>query len=217
MYNWNKEQSFDWYVNNSKLNAVELNASFYRFPFPSQVKSWVEKRKQMRFIIKVNRWVTHLFRFNIRALATWHKFHKLFNPLDDVLDFYLFQLPPSAKPSSSERIAEFFKKTGLKERFALEWRNEAWFTKDWVRWAKDLGLTLVSVDAPELPRLIFSVNGIVYVRMHGRQYWYSHDYSLQELEEVKKKIVAARPKKVYIMFNNNHDMLKNAGQTLHLF
>jgi uncharacterized protein YecE (DUF72 family) len=28
------------YVTNSELNAVELNASFYRFPFPTMVKSW---------------------------------------------------------------------------------------------------------------------------------------------------------------------------------
>lgn len=217
MYSWNKGQIFDWYVKNSELNAVELNASFYRFPFPSQVKSWAEKRQDLRFIIKVNRWITHLFRFNIRALATWDKFYKLFKPLDDAIDFYLFQLPPSTKPSSAERIAEFFKKTELQERFALEWRNEAWFTGEWVRWAEKLGMTLVSVDAPELPRQLFNVNGIVYVRMHGREYWYSHNYSLQELEGVQKNIIAAKPKKVYMMFNNDHNMLKNAQQALHLF
>jgi len=31
MYGWNEKQSVDWYVANSGLNAVELNASFYPF------------------------------------------------------------------------------------------------------------------------------------------------------------------------------------------
>ncbi len=64
-----------------------------------------------------------------------------------------------------------------------------------VRWAEDLGLTLVSVDAPELSRQLFNVNGIVYVRMHGREYWYSHEYSLKELEEVKRILLLRKPRK----------------------
>ena len=40
-YDWNKGKG--WFVKNSKLNLVELNASFCRFPFPNQIKSYVEK------------------------------------------------------------------------------------------------------------------------------------------------------------------------------
>ncbi|RLF12723.1 MAG: DUF72 domain-containing protein, partial [Thermoprotei archaeon] len=29
LYDWNLDGSLDWYVKNSGLNAVELNASFY--------------------------------------------------------------------------------------------------------------------------------------------------------------------------------------------
>ena len=32
MYPWNLGRSLEWYVNHSGLNAVELNASFYRIP-----------------------------------------------------------------------------------------------------------------------------------------------------------------------------------------
>ncbi|RLI98826.1 MAG: DUF72 domain-containing protein, partial [Candidatus Aenigmatarchaeota archaeon] len=57
-YGWNPN-GFDWYIKNSGLNSVELNASFYRFPFPNQVKSWARKTKEfnpsLRWSIKVNR------------------------------------------------------------------------------------------------------------------------------------------------------------------
>ena len=101
-YSWNPD-GFDWFVKNSGLNAVELNASFYRFPFPNQVKAWARKTKKfnpkLRWSIKVNRFITHVFKFSEKALVTWNKFKKLFKPLEENIDFFLFQLPPSVTPS----------------------------------------------------------------------------------------------------------------------
>ncbi|MCD6409572.1 MAG: DUF72 domain-containing protein [Candidatus Verstraetearchaeota archaeon] len=219
MYIWNPD-GFDWYLVNSKLNAVELNASFYRFPFPSMVKSWASKsRGKLRWAVKVSRWVTHVFKLSERAYSTWMKFRELFKPLDDIVDFYLFQLPPQAAPTESfvRRLEKFYRNSGLEERFALEWRNLKWFLdKKWVKWAEELGLTLVSVDSPEHPRDSFCVNGIVYLRMHGREAWYAHYYEEEELIEVAEKIKETSPEKVYVFFNNNHAMLENAQRMLEI-
>ncbi|MEM2841617.1 MAG: DUF72 domain-containing protein, partial [Candidatus Bathyarchaeia archaeon] len=76
-YSWNEEGSLDWYVANSGLNAVELNTSFYRFPYPNMVKSWASKGKDLRWAVKVNRLITHTFKFNDRALQSWMKFQNL--------------------------------------------------------------------------------------------------------------------------------------------
>ena len=145
-YSWNPN-GFEWYVRNSGLNSVELNASFYRFPFPSQVKSWKNKTQKLnpdlRWSIKVNRLITHVFKLNERALSIWNRFESLFKPLEENIDFYLFQLPPSISSNLAERIEKFYEKSGLEERFALEWRNLRWFSDEWIRWARDLGLTLV--------------------------------------------------------------------------
>jgi len=46
--------------------------------------------------------------------------------------------------------------------------------------------------------------------MHGRENWYSHNYTKEELKEIADKIEEINPKKVYIFFNNNHNMLLNA-------
>jgi uncharacterized protein YecE (DUF72 family) len=212
-YDWNPN-GLDWFVQNSRLNSVELNASFYRYPYPNQVKGWLSKGKKLRWALKVNRLVTHVYKFNQTGWTRWKSFQKLFQPLDKNTDFYLFQLPPSMGPDSKKRLETFYKKTKLGERFALEWRKEEWFTKENVEWAKELGLTLVSVDAPQFSRDVYNTSGLVYVRMHGRSGWYSHNYSDSEIQEVLGKIQIAKSKKAYVFYNNDHAMLENAQRML---
>jgi uncharacterized protein YecE (DUF72 family) len=216
LYDWNLGRNFDWYLENSKLNAVELNASFYRFPFPNQVKSWARKGKKLRWAIKVNRLVTHVFRYNERAINTWKKFKRLFDPLDGLIDFYLFQLPPKYTPKAAGTLERFIRVTKLRERFAREVRNEAWFKHEWIEWARKLGITWVSVDCPDFPREVYNTSGLVYERVHGRTAWYSHYYTDAELEEIVARIQRAKPRKAYAFFNNDHDMLENAQRMLAL-
>lgn len=215
-YSWNPELSFEWYAKNSELNAIELNSSFYHFPYLNQVKSWAIKTQEinpeLRWSIKVNRFITHVFKFNEKALSTWKKFETLFKLLNENIDFYLFQLPPNLKPNYAPRLEKFIKATNLKEMFALEVRNLEWFDDKWIEWASSLEITWVSVDAPDytkLPRKIYCTNGLVYERMHGRSEWYSHEYTQKELLEVARKIIRIKPKKIYVLFNNNHAMLLN--------
>lgn len=213
-YSWNEGGSLDWYVSNSGLNAVELNASFYRFPYPNMVKSWAGKCGGLRWSVKVNRLVTHTFKFNDRAFDSWEKFRNLFKPLDPKIDFYLFQLPPSTTPKSAPAIERFFERTKLKERFALEVRNQKWFVKEWLDWASRLGLTWVSIDSPDFTLQVYNTNGLVYERMHGRSEWYSHLYSDEELQDVAGRVLEAKPRRAYIFFNNNHAMLMNSRKML---
>ncbi|MEM1586527.1 MAG: DUF72 domain-containing protein [Candidatus Bathyarchaeia archaeon] len=218
LYVWNESGSLDWYVRNSGLNSVELNMSFYRFPFQSAIKSWRTKGSGLRWAIKVNRLITHVFKFNQRALGSWEKFRSLFEPMDQIIDFYLFQLPPSIKSSSIPKLEYFIDNVGLGERFALEPRHISWFNNSAViSWASKIGITLVSVDSPDFPLEVFNTNGVVYVRMHGRTAWYSHYYTDDELLEVKEKVLETGPRKIYIFFNNNTNMLENAQRMLRLF
>ncbi len=216
MYDWNWGGNFDWYLRHSKLNAVELNASFYRFPFPSQVKAWSRKSRifRLRWAVKVHRSITHYKRLSKNAIIVWEKFHNLFLPLEetDLLDFYLFQMPPNfiKKDKNIQKIVNFLKESGLEPwRMALELRHESWFNEDTIEWARSLGITIVSIDAP-IATWIVNSNGIIYLRMHGKTEWYAHDYSLEELEIIANKIRYLKPNKVYVFFNNNHWMLENA-------
>jgi len=215
-YYWNPD-GLDWYVSNSGLNAVELNMSFFRIPFSGVVKSWALRGCGLRWSVKVNRLITHVFRFGDRALKVWERFKRVFKPLDDFIDFYLFQLPPSMTPKMALRIERFVRWVGLDSRFALEVRNISWFRSELVEWARSLGITWVSIDSPDFPLTVYNTSGFVYERMHGRSSWYSHLYSDGELSDVRDRILRVKPRRVYVFFNNDHGMLVNSRVMLKLF
>lgn len=218
-YSWNPD-GFKWYLRNSGLNAVELNASFYRFPFPSMIKSWVSAG-ELRWSIKVHRSMTHLRLLKPpRVHEIFSKFARLMEPLEDagLLDFYLFQFPPQFRASKENwsRIVMIAEEFGLGERMAVEWRNQDWFSEDWIDRAREAGITVVSVDSPEFSFYDRS-SGSVYLRMHGRTAWYAHDYSEEELKETAKRAVDLGAHRVYVFFNNDHAMLSNAKEMLEIF
>lgn len=209
MYSWNEGGNFDWYIKNSGLNTVELNASFYRFPFENQIKSWVKKGASLRWSIKVHRLITHKFKLNEEAKESFKKFLDLFKPMEDLIDFYLFQLPPSFNPDKKEILIDFFKDFN-KEKVVVEFRNKNWFSYSLEEFGKENSLLISSIDSPDFQKKIFNINGKVYLRFHGRESWYQYDYSDEELKEIVEIIKMKKPKKVYAYFNNNHSMLKNA-------
>ena len=211
IYDWNEWGNLDWYIRFSGLNAVELNASFYRFPFRNQVIGWSRKGKKLRWAIKVHRSITHYRRLSEKAYDIWKKFVDLFKPLDDLIDFYLFQMPPSFTKTNHniEKIKLFYRKTGLGSRFAIEFRHSSWFNDETVELLRKLGATIVSIDSP-IATWITTSNKIVYLRIHGRGMWYAYDYPYEELRELAMKIIEFDPVKIYVFFNNDHWMLENA-------
>lgn len=217
LYDWNIDGSFDWYVKSSGLNAVELNASFYRFPFPSQVASWAKKGRNLRWAVKVNRIITHIKRLKESSFSTWSKFKKLFDPMDSLIDFYLFQLPPNfvRTDENVKRLRTYANETHLGPRFAVEFRDTSWFCEETVKFCEDLGITVVSIDAP-IATWIAKSSDVLYLRMHGRETWYAYDYEEDELKDVAFRVLTFRPKKVYVFFNNDHWMLDNAKAMLNL-
>ena len=214
-YAWNEGGTLDWYIGNSGLNAVELNASFYRFPFPNQVKAWAAKGKSLHWVVKVNRLITHIYKFSEKSEGTWLKFRDLFAPLEKRIDLFLFQLPPFLTPDSAQKIERLVEVAGP-EKFALEVRHERWFAPEWLDWARKLGITWVSIDAPVFISRVFRTSDKVYVRMHGRTGWYSHNYSVAELKGVVGAIRAEKPRSVYIFFNNDTGMLDNAQSMMRI-
>ncbi len=218
LYDWNAEGTLDWYISFSGLNAVELNSSFYRFPFPNQVRAWARKsRKLLRWSVKVHRSITHVRKLREESHETWKRFRRLFRPLESQIDFYLLQLPPSFRmgKESVRRLKLFAEITGLGEKLAVEFRHESWFTDEALSIVKDVGATIVSFDSPIGTR-IWTTNGIVYLRLHGREEWYAYEYTHEELKEIVEAIAKLSPQKVYVFFNNNHWMLENAKEMLRL-
>ncbi|ARM75621.1 DUF72 domain-containing protein [Acidianus manzaensis] len=205
MYNWNPKRSLSWYVENSGFNAVELNASFYRFPTYKQVSSW--KKYNIKWAVKVNRIITHIKR--LTDIEIWNKFESIVKDLNP--DFYLFQMPPSFKfnDDNLDKVKKFEKIVG--EKMAIEFRDPKWYQTD-----LDLKITVVSIDSP-IGVYIINTSGTVYLRMHGRDNWYFYEYNDNELKDDISKILELNPKKIYIFFNNDLWMLENGKRMLELF
>jgi len=204
-YNWNEGNSLEWYVNHSGLNAIELNMSFYRFPYPNMVKSWFKKGKQLAWVIKVHRSITHLKKLNKDSYILFKNFQNIFKPLEDCIHYYLLQLPP--RFNNIDVLDLFIDECGC-EKLCVEFRNQSLFNDEIMKWGKKKDILIVSIDSPNLPGMIMS-DRIIYERIHGRTSWYSHDYSKEELLEIKNRITRGNPKKVYVFFNNDHAMLEN--------
>ena len=217
LYSWNIKGTLDWYVNNSGLNAVELNSSFYRYPFPNQVKSWRKKGDKLRWTVKVHRGITHYRQLTPKSYESWDKFRALFKPLEQKIDYYLLQLPPrfNCREKNMDKLVNFINHTGIQERIAVEYRNKNCFNNNVVMHSMKNGYTLVSIDAP-IASWIVKTHSIIYLRLHGRTDWYNHYYSIEELTRIAEAILSLEPSRVYVFLNNNHWMLENAVKMLQL-
>ena len=205
-YDWNQGNSLNWYITESRLNSIELNMSFYRFPYPNMVKSWAAKGTALAWVVKVHRSITHFQKLQSSAVESFQRFKKIFKPLEKQIHYYLFQFPPSFTDITI--LERFIEQTGT-EKLAIEFRHPSLFTTELIEWGKKNGILLVSIDAPQLPQILMSKT-VVYERIHGRTEWYFHDYYTKELKEIRKRILSNNPQTVYVFFNNNHAMLQNA-------
>lgn len=217
-YNWNPD-GLKWYAEKSGFNAVELNMSFYSFPKPSTVLKWSEEGAKLRWAVKVHRTITHLRRLNEKSLSTWQRFREVFKPLEESIDFYLFQLPPQMI-FSGEVEQRLHLYADVCEKAAVEPRHPSWFNDRVQRLLEELGIVLVTPDSPLFEGLphgkVYITRGTCYVRMHGRLTWYNYGYLDEELEEVADAILSSSPAQVYIFFNNNHDMLSDGRRMLEI-
>ncbi len=211
LYDWNKGRTLDWYIENSGLNAIELNASFYRFPFPNQVKAWATKGRSLAWVVKVNRLVTHIHALSEKSFDTYAKFLELFRPLDPYISFYLLQMPPRFGSAMSKRVEDFAKSFNS-AKMAFEFRHESWYGFDFSK--LDFDGAIVSPDSPDVNGMVIEKNGVVYIRFHGRRFWYSYKYSSRELKDMADLAKKSGAGKVFAFFNNDHDMLLNAREFL---
>jgi len=210
-YFWNrgKPTPFKWYCNLG-FPTVEVNASFYRFPMPSWIKAWKKCPPGFDFSIKVHRSITHYKKLGMNSIKTWEGFKSGFKDMEGKITFWLFQMPPNftATQDNINRILSFFEELNLGNSAVIEFRDPSWWREKEI--CKSIGATFCSIDAPDLPREIVSMNDSLYLRLHGREVWYASLYPSEELEQIIEQIRRLEAGKKYIYLNNNHGMLPNA-------
>jgi uncharacterized protein YecE (DUF72 family) len=199
---------------NQGFNSVEINASFYRFPIQSWVKTWLTAPEDFSFSIKVHRSITHYTKLKNRSLELWNRFRQPLESLEKKIDFWLFQMPSNYKykQENLEAIRAFFEKTNLRNKAVIEFRDTSWWKA--VKEIANIGIVFCSVDAPGLPHSLMSTNGAVYLRLHGSKEWYNYIYSEKELNNILSRIKKLKADKKMIYLNNDHGMLQNGRYLL---
>ncbi len=212
-YSWNREGTLAWYVENSGLSAIELNASFYRVPHGDTIEGWAARGSSLDWAVKVNRSVTHLHLLNASGCRAYGHFIDSFRPLDPRISYYLIQFPPRFSVGYQDRIRALIDRYPSR-KMAFEFRHPSWLSFDFGR--LDFEGTVVTPDSPEFSGTVFVKNQRAYLRFHGRGDWYSYDYTASELSQVMERVRGAAPRTVHAFFNNDHNMLKNARLFLSL-
>ncbi|MEM0154906.1 MAG: DUF72 domain-containing protein, partial [Methanothrix sp.] len=129
LYDWNKGKSLEWYVENSSLNAMELNSSFYRFPYKNQISSWASRGASIAWVVKVNRLITHVHMLNQKAYEYYESFVESFKPFGNNLKLFLLQMPPKFSTNMEKRLLDFVKSFD-ERKMAIEFRHESWYNYD---------------------------------------------------------------------------------------
>ena len=219
-YSWNKAKpnAFEWYISQG-FNSVEINYSFYRFPPLTSIKFWqIKAPRDFTFSIKVHRSITHYNRLkHPRSIELWDQFSKIFEPLQNKIDFWLFQMPANFKfkPENLERVRSFFNSGGImhqvvtRKKAVIEFRDSSWWNEAALKEIERAGIAFCSVDAPRLPNEIITISDAIYLRLHGTKTWYNYLYPEERLKEIVSDMIAMGAQKKAIYLNNDHGMLPN--------
>jgi uncharacterized protein YecE (DUF72 family) len=113
----------------SRLQAVELNNTFYRLPQPSMVESWkAQVPDNFRFSVKASQVITHFRRLKDAGAQT-RAMLKIVSALEDRLGAVIFRFPEDFKKDLG-RLEKFLKELPVHPPVTFDFRHPTWFDDD---------------------------------------------------------------------------------------
>ncbi len=153
-----------------RLDAVELNNTFYRMPKAVVIERWRSSvPATFRFCLKASRRVTHFARLRPPHDALEFLL-KNTSALGETLGVLLFQLPPNMRKDAT-RLREFLTHIPSGLPVAFEFRHPEWYDDEVCGVLEEGNHTLVisDVDGKPSPELVFtSERG--YIRLRRERY-----------------------------------------------
>ena len=184
------------------FNTLEVNNTFYRYPSLKLLEGWYSKTpSNFTFTLKANRVITQFHKFRGTEQYTAN-FYELAHLLREKLLCVLFQLPPMVHKNMDllQTIADQLDPSVMN---VLEFRHESWWDNEVYDFMDKKGIVFCSISASELPETLVKTGSAVYVRFHGKNGWYKHNYPNEELAIWAQKIKQQNPKNVLCYFNND--------------
>jgi uncharacterized protein YecE (DUF72 family) len=190
-----------------RLNAVEINSSFYRPHQRMTYERWAQCTPPgFRFSVKVPKAMTHEARL-AGCGPLLDRFVAEVSGLGDKLGVLVVQLPP--KFTFEEAVADgFFRELRARTNapIALEPRNASWFAAEVEEWLAERQIARVAAD----PAPVAGAGkpggwkGLAYYRWHGSPRIYFSDYDATALASLKLRLDEHRARNipVWCIFDN---------------
>jgi len=153
----------------SRLDAVEVNATFYRMPRPATLADWREQvPDDFQFAMKAPQRITHATRLS-GAEEALREFEQAFVELGPRLGPVLFQLPPTHR-RDLPRLREFLALLPRGHRFAFEFRDPSWFDEGVLALLAGAGAALCLTDTDEGETPLVPIARFGYLRLRRAGY-----------------------------------------------
>ena len=195
-----------------RLNTVEVNYTFRRFPTEKLLRGWIEATPpNFKFAIKAHQKITHMARLcEVADFAS--DFLRSLQPLDEEkkLGPVLFQLPPFLKCDVA-LLKDFLSTLPRALRFAFEFRHESWFSEEVYSVLREANAALCNAESEKLETPNVQTADFAYLRLR------KENYSAKErkaLEERTAKLVSAGDVFVYFKHEDTPEGALNAEKVL---
>jgi uncharacterized protein YecE (DUF72 family) len=191
-------------------NTVELNMSFYRYPFKNMLKGWKNKMPDdFKMTFKANRQITHQKKFH-DVEEEVAKFYQLTKNLGTNAGCILFQTPPSFKcdEQNFRNLLKFMDLLNHDFRNVIEFRHESWYDTEVIRLLKAHNVAFCCVSGLDMPNDVITTADFAYFRFHGPEKPYASRYTDEQLdawaETIRSEIKDHNLKDVFCYFNNDY-------------
>jgi uncharacterized protein YecE (DUF72 family) len=155
----------------TRLNSVEVNYTFRRFPTEKLLEGWIEATPaDFKFALKAHQMITHIKR--LRETAEWlTRFSSSLRPLEDAkkLGPVLFQLPPNLKYNAT-LLREFLEELPPGLRSAFEFRDASWFCDEAYAALRAKNAALCQAESEKLETPTVQTAGFAYLRLRKEKY-----------------------------------------------
>lgn len=183
----------------TRLNAVEINNTFYRLPKDSVLTGWAEQVPEtFRFVLKASRKITHFKRLKGTEEETAYLVRTV-KALGNRLGVVFFQLPPNLKADLS-RLQEFLSLIPNDLPIAFEFRHDSWFSDEAFALLREHNASLCIADADgDLEVPFVATADIGYLRLRREQ------YTGKDLKDWAKRISGEPWKDCYVFFKHEDE------------
>ena len=182
----------------TRLNSVELNYTFRRFPTQKLLTGWIETTPaDFKFAVKAHQTITHIKRLRDTSSFT-ADFLAALDPLQEAgkLGPVLFQLPPFLKCDLA-LLEDFLEKLPPQIRAAFEFRHASWFNEEVYGLLRKADAALCQAESEKLETPDVQTASFAYLRLRKQ------GYSAKERKEISRSVSnLARQGDVFVYFKH---------------